>query len=347
MPEHYSVKISPAAVEHAADGQTEKRPVRSWRDYLGLTARGFLMGSADVVPGVSGGTIAFILGIYEELVSSIRMIGRPAFLRPLFGLRFGQALQVINWPFLVAVATGILLAVFSLARGLEWLLIHHPVLLWSFFFGLVLGSVLTVGQRVKCWRPALVTALVISALGAYILVGLMPVQTPNTWWFLFLSGALAICAMILPGISGAFILVLLGKYQTVLSAVNQRDILTLALVAAGAVIGIVSFAQLLGWLFKRYHDLTVALLTGLMLGSLRKVWPWKVTLEAIPDGHGKLLPTVQQNVLPDMYIGGVLNSELIVAIALGAIGFAAVLLIERWTNRPATTSAIRQVDPGQ
>ncbi|MGQ9491321.1 MAG: DUF368 domain-containing protein [Anaerolineae bacterium] len=347
MPEHYSVKISPAAVEHAADGPAEKRPVRSWRDYLGLTARGFLMGSADVVPGVSGGTIAFILGIYEELVSSIRMIGRPAFLRPLFGLRLGQALQVLNWPFLAAVASGILLAVFSLARGLEWLLIHHPVLLWSFFFGLVLGSVLTVGQRVKRWRPALVTALVISALGAYILVGLMPVQTPNTWWFLFLSGALAICAMILPGISGAFILVLLGKYQTVLSAVNQRDIFTLALVAAGAAIGIVSFAQLLGWLFKRYHDLTVALLTGLMLGSLRKVWPWKVTLEAIPDGHGKLLPTVQQNVLPDMYIGGVLNSELIIAIALGTIGFAAVLLIERWTNRPATTSAIRQVDPGQ
>lgn len=327
---------SPAAANHSAAGNvdTTKRS-RTLRDYLGLAARGFAMGSADVVPGVSGGTMAFILGIYEELVASIRTVGRPEFLRPLFTLRWGQALQALNWPFLVAVASGILLAILSLARGLEWLLIHHPVLIWSFFFGLVLGSVLTVSQRVKQWRLPLWIALFLGAVGAYILVGLVPVHTPNTWWFLFLSGALAICAMILPGISGAFILVLLGKYQTVLSAVNQRDILTLALVAAGAAVGIVSFAQLLGWLFKRYHDLTVALLTGLMLGSLRKVWPWKVTLEAIADDRGELLPVLQQNVLPPLLVDGAVNLELLVAAGLAMTGFVVVVLLERWAKGPA------------
>ena len=291
------------------------------------------MGSADVVPGVSGGTMAFILGIYEELVSSIRAVGRPEFLRPLFKLQWGQALQALNWPFLAAVASGILLAIVSLARGLEWLLVHHPVLIWSFFFGLVLGSVLTVSRRVKRWRVPLWAALGLGAVGAYVLVGLVPVQTPNTWWFLFLSGALAICAMILPGISGAFILVLLGKYQTVLSAVNQRDIVTLALVVAGAAVGIVSFAQLLEWLFKRYHDVTVALLTGLMLGSLRKVWPWKETLAWITDSHGAMVPTVQQNVLPQLTVGGTVNLEVVVAVGLALLGFAVVVVLERLANR--------------
>ncbi len=308
---------------------------RSWRDYAGLLARGFLMGSADVVPGVSGGTMAFILGIYEELIGSIRAIGRSEFWRPALALRWSQALQAINWSFLLAVASGIALAVITLARGLEWLLIHQPVLLWSFFFGLVLGSVLAVSRRIRRWRLPLWIALIAGGIGAYVLVGLVPLHTPNTWWFLFLSGAVAICAMILPGISGAFILVLLGKYQAVLSAVNQRDFLTLALVGAGAAVGIVSFAQLLGWLFRRYHDLTVALLTGLMLGSLRKVWPWKVTLESVPDGHGELVPTFQQNVLPPLSLEGAVNPELLIAAGLATTGAVVVVGLERWANRPA------------
>ncbi len=319
------------------DRQTQlaNRQRRTWRDYAGLIARGFLMGSADVVPGVSGGTMAFILGIYEELIGSIRTIGRSEFWRPALTLRWGQALQAVNWPFLLAVGSGIGLAVITLARGLEWLLIHQPVLLWSFFFGLVLGSVLAVSRRIRRWRLPLWSALIAGGIGAYWLVGLVPLHTPNTWWFLFLSGAVAICAMILPGISGAFILVLLGKYQAVLSAVNQRDFVTLALVAAGAAVGIISFAQLLGWLFRRYHDLTVALLTGLMLGSLRKVWPWKVTLEAVPDGLGELVPTFQQNVFPPLSVGGAVNPELLIAGGLAVVGGVLVVGLERWANRPA------------
>jgi len=310
-----------------------ERPHRSLGDYVGLVARGFCMGAADVVPGVSGGTMAFILGIYEELVESIRIIGRPVFWRPVFSLRWRQAFQVLNWPFLLAVASGIGLAVISLARGLEWLLIHRPVLLWSFFFGLVLGSALMVSRRVKRWRLPLWTALLVGASGAYLLVGLVPLQTPNSWWFLLFSGALAVCAMILPGISGAFVLLLLGKYHTVLNAVNQRDVVTLAFVAVGAAIGLVSFAQLLGWLFRRYHDVTVALLIGLMLGSLRKVWPWKVTLETVSDSRGELIPIVQQNIFPDLFIGTAPNGESFAAIGLAVVGFIIVVFLEQRGGR--------------
>ncbi|RME60148.1 MAG: DUF368 domain-containing protein [Caldilineae bacterium] len=291
------------------------------------------MGSADVVPGVSGGTMAFILGIYEELILSIRSVARPPFWRALLRLRIGEALRAINAGFLISVALGIGLAILTLARGLEWMLVNKPVLLWSFFFGLVLASVVTVSKRVKRWTPPLFGALLAGAVGAYFLVGAVPVQTPETWWFLFLSGALAICAMILPGISGAFILVLLGKYQFVLSAVNQRDILSLGIVGLGAAVGIVTFAQVLGWLFRRHHDLTVALLTGLMLGSLRKIWPWKETLDFITDRHGEIIPTVQRNVLPAGFTG-----EVALALGLTAVGFVAVLLLERYVQEPAVES---------
>lgn len=330
IPAEPSVEIDQSKTEESA---ISPRP-RSLRDYLGLVVRGFLMGSADVVPGVSGGTMAFILGIYEELILSIRSLARPAFLQALLKVRIREALQAINFSFLAAVFLGILLAVLTLAGLLEWLLIHQPVYLWSFFFGLVLASVFAVSDRVKQWRPRLWVALLAGTVAAYFLVGAVPLQTPNEWWFLFLSGAFAICAMILPGISGAFILVLLGKYQFVLSAVNQRDIVSLGLVGVGAVVGLISFAQILGWLFKRYHDLTVALLIGLMMGSLRKIWPWKETLAAIVDRHGETIPTIQQNVLPALTVNGSLNVEVAVAVGLALVAFVLVLALDRWADLP-------------
>jgi putative membrane protein len=313
----------------------EIRRQRTLRQYLGLVARGFCMGAADVVPGVSGGTMAFILGIYEELIQSIRQIGQPQFLQSVIRLRWREALQLLNWPFLAALATGIFLAILTLAQGLEWLLENQPTVVWSFFFGLVLASVFVVSKRIRRWRPPLVAALLLAAAGAYLLVGLVPAQTPETWWFLFLSGALAITAMILPGISGAFILVLLGKYQYVLSAVNQRDVVIIAIVFAGAAVGIVTIAQLLGWLFRRFHDMTVATLTGLILGSLRKVWPWKVDLAWMTDRHGQQIPTLQQNVLPDLWANGSLSSDVILAILLASTGIAAVVLLDRLARQGA------------
>ncbi len=283
--------------------------------------------------------MAFILGIYEELVESIRAVAQPPFLKALLGRRWAEALAILNWRFLLAVGAGIVVAILSLARALSWLLAHQPVLLWSFFFGLVLASVVVVSTRVRRWTWPLGISLAAGTVGAYVLVGLVPVQTPNAPWFLFASGALAICAMILPGVSGAFILVLLGKYQYVLHAVNERDVVTLAYVLAGIAVGIVCFAQVLGWLFRRYHDLTVALLTGLMLGSLRKVWPWKLSLEFVEGRHGKLVPTVQENVLPALKVGETLNGELAAALGLALLGFALVVVLERWARRQGPAEA--------
>jgi putative membrane protein len=301
---------------------------RTLKDYAGLAARGFAMGAADVVPGVSGGTMALILGIYEELIDSIRAVD-GTFFKLVVGLKLKAAWDKLPWKFLGSVMLGIGLAIVSLARLLSWLLEHHPALIWSFFFGLVLASVLMVSKQIQHWSSSPVVIAILATIGAYFLVGAVPVQTPDAPWFLFLSGAVAICAMILPGISGAFILVLLGKYQHVLNAVNQRELLTLLLVAAGAAVGIVTFAQILGWLFKRYHDLTIALLTGLMLGSLRKLWPWKETLATIIDRHGDEIPVAQANILP-----GAWTAEVAVALGLAVLGFIAVTSISAWAGRP-------------
>ena len=321
---------------HAADVQTSASRHRTPAEYLGLTARGVCMGAADVVPGVSGGTMAFILGIYEELIESIRAFARPPFLRALTRFRIREAVQAVNLPFLIAVLAGILGAILTLAKGIEWLLEHEPVLIWSFFFGLVLASVVTVARRVQRWNAPLWVSLVAGTIGAYILVGAVPLQTPEAPWFIFLSGVLAICAMILPGISGSFILVLLGKYHFILSALNDRRIVPILWFVLGCGIGIVTFAQVLGWLFRRYHDVTVAVLTGLMLGSLRKVWPWKVDEAWITGRHGERIPTVQSNVMPDG-----LTSEVGMAIGLAVFGFVVVLLLDWWANRAGGNEELR------
>ncbi|MGB0387572.1 MAG: DUF368 domain-containing protein [Ardenticatenaceae bacterium] len=314
--------------ESSVDAEVPIKRQRNLMDYVGLVLRGFAMGSADVVPGVSGGTMAFILGIYEELINSIRMVGQPAFWQTVLAFRIKEAIEMINLRFLVAVFSGILLAVLSLAQGLEWMLHNQPVLLWSFFFGLVLASVVVVGKSIKQWNIQLMLATTIAAVDAFILVGLVPLETPNSWWFLILSGACAICAMILPGISGAFILVLLGKYQFILGAVNDLDIVTIALVGIGAIVGLVTFAQVLGWLFQRYHDLTVALLIGLMIGSLRKIWPWKEVIEFI-ERKGEIIPTIEHNVLPPAF-----DEQFAFALLLGVAGFAFVFALDRWANKP-------------
>ncbi len=331
-------------MSEGSTGPSDEKPSRSILQYLGLSVRGFLMGCADVVPGVSGGTMAFILGIYEELIQSIRNVARPVFLRPLSRGRIGEALEAINLKFLLSVGTGIILAILSMAKLLEWLLESQPIIVWSFFFGLVLASVFVVARRARRWTFSTVVALVGGTVAAYFVVGMVPLQTPETWWFLLFSGALAICAMILPGISGAFVLLILGKYEYVLGAVNDRNLSVIALVVAGAAFGIVSFAQLLGWLFQKFHDLTIALLTGLMLGSLRKIWPWKVDVEWIIGRHGERLPTVQENVLPQLFTGGGFNGEVGMAIVLGIAGLVAVILLERWGTPEVDSEHSHQTD---
>ena len=295
---------------------------RSLIAYLGLTMKGFCMGASDVVPGVSGGTMAFILGIYQELITSIKSFDL-IFLRLLFSLRVKDALDHVSWKFLMAIGLGILLAIFTLARILAWLLQNQPVLIWSFFFGLIVASLFTVSKHLNKWTPSIFAWIGLGTLCTFLLVGMVPTKTPDTVWFLFMCGAIAICAMILPGISGAFILVLLGKYHYVLEAVNNRDIFTLLLVAGGAGVGLVTFVRLLNWLFNRCHDITIALLTGLMFGSLRKVWPWKKTLQSMSDTHGNVIATAQANVLPSRW-----DTELMIALCLTVIGFLIVFFLD-------------------
>lgn len=268
-------------------------------NYLLLALKGCAMGMADVIPGVSGGTIAFISGIYTELIDSIRKVGGPS-LRLLATLRLREFWRAVNGNFLAAVFGGVLAAVFSLARVMTYLLEHHRIEVWSFFFGLIVASALLVARDVTRWNAASVAALLCGIAAAWWITVASPSQTPETWWFILLSGAIAICAMILPGISGAFILLLLGKYQFILHAVATFDLRVLALFATGAIAGLVSFSHLLSWLLRRFHDATIALLMGFMIGSLNKVWPWKETLESYSDSHGALHPLVERNVLPDV-----------------------------------------------
>jgi putative membrane protein len=296
---------------------------RSFKEYLGIAARGYVMGAADVVPGVSGGTMAFILGIYEELLDAIRSVDLKL-IRLVFTLQIREALDNFPWKFLLALVLGIFTAILTLAKSLSWALMNHPTLIWSFFFGLVLASVFVVRNRIARWSPGLLLVTGLAALGSYLLVGMVPVETPNDAWFLFLSGAIAINAMILPGISGAFILVLLGKYQYLLEAVVEGNIVVLLLVISGALVGLITFARVLRWLFHHYHDLTVAVLIGLIIGALRKVWPWKEFVGGDPDAVEEIIVMLEVNVLPES-----LTPDVILAIALMGLGFVLVLVLNR------------------
>lgn len=293
---------------------------RTFKDYLRLLMSGFFVGSADVVPGVSGGTMAFILGIYDELIDSIRAV--VPFMKSLLALRWREAFEILPWRFLLPVGLGVAAAILSLAGFLSWALEEHPVYVFSLFFGLVLASLYVVRKRVKNWNIANLMALVLSAIGAYVLVGLTPTNTPENLWFVFLSAAIAICAMILPGISGAFILLLLGKYKFIIDSLLAFDIPVILVFMLGAAVGIVTFSNILRWLLNHYHDLTVAILIGFMLGSLRKIWPWK---EYQPISEGFVIET---NIWP-----AGLTPELWPALGLILAGVVLVIGIEAFAPK--------------
>ncbi|MEN1784252.1 MAG: DUF368 domain-containing protein [Bacteroidota bacterium] len=296
---------------------------RSVKDYLMVALKGMAMGAADVVPGVSGGTIAFISGIYEELITAINGI-RPSLLGVWKKEGFNAFWKRLNGTFLVALFGGILLSVLSLAKVLSWLLEEHPVLLWSFFFGLVLASIFLVGKEIKRWNVVTVSVLLAGAALAFFITTLPPSDNVGSIPYLFLSGALAVCAMILPGISGAFILVLLGSYKTILDAVHERNLISIVTVALGAVFGLLSFARLLKWMFKNYRNTTLALLSGFILGSLNKIWPWKQVLET-KVFDDKIIPIKEQNISPFAFEG---DPQLFTAIGLAIAGFSLIFIIE-------------------
>ncbi|HDR68770.1 MAG TPA: DUF368 domain-containing protein, partial [Bacteroidaceae bacterium] len=229
--------------------------MRKFSDYSLLLLKGMGMGAADVVPGVSGGTIAFITGIYEELVNSIKSLNLEA-LKLLLRLKTGLFWKKINGNFLLLVFGGILLSVFSLARLLKWLMTDHPVLIWSFFFGLIIASAIVVLKKINSWNLSKLAGLLAGAILMFFVTRFSPAQSTDAYWYVFLAGAIAICAMVLPGISGAFILLILGKYQFILAAVSEFNIPVLLVFGLGVITGLLSFANLLSWLFRKCHDLT-------------------------------------------------------------------------------------------
>ncbi|AOW21867.1 DUF368 domain-containing protein [Urechidicola croceus] len=298
---------------------------RTLFDYIIISLKGIAMGAADVVPGVSGGTIAFISGIYEELLTSISSINFNT-LKLLKTDGIKAVWKQINGNFLFSLLLGIGISVASLAKLISWLLENKPVLLWSFFFGLVLASILFIGKQISKWNISTVLVLVVGAILAYWITTLQPLITEGTSpFFLFLAGALAICAMILPGISGAFILVLLGAYKPVLEAVHNRDFKLIAIIGVGAVVGLLTFSRILKWLFNHYKDLTLAVLTGFVLGSLNKIWPWKEVLKS-KIIEGKTIIINEQSVSPYSFKG---DPELLFAILLSLAGFFTIILLEK------------------
>ncbi len=286
--------------------------VESKRRTIRLFITGLTMGVADLVPGVSGGTIAFLFGIYDELLYTIKLItGQVPKL--ILERKFVEALKLIPFAFIVPVSSGILISIFGLVKIVSYLLETQPVLVWALFFGLVIGSVYAVSKRITKWTLRHISLLVLGFALTYIIVGLPVIGGSSSPLAVFATGVIAITAMILPGISGSLIMVLLGQYEIVINAVASRDFVTLVFFASGAIVGLALFVRLLTWLLKHYHFAVIAFLIGVMAGSLRRIWPWQDI-----DTVGNSV-----NILPTMEL------SLLGPVVLAILGFVIVYLLER------------------
>lgn len=284
------------------------------------------MGAADVVPGVSGGTIAFISGIYEELLTSI-----SSFNLGLIGVLRKEGIKAVwnkvNGNFLLALFIGIAISIVSLAKAIKWLLENEPVLLWSFFFGLVLASIIYIGKQITNWNGVTILYSILGIAFGYAITVIPSVSSQEAnLIFLFFAGAIASCAMILPGISGSYILLLMGAYATVMTAVTDRDLVVIAVVALGVIVGLLSFSRVLKWLFSKYKNIMLAALMGIMIGSINKIWPWKETVTTYTDRHGEVKPLLEKSILPGSYEG---DPQIMMAVVLAIAGFGLIFLLER------------------
>lgn len=334
---------------------------RRFKDYFLITLKGVAMGAADAVPGVSGGTIALISGIYEELISTISNVN-ISLIKTLRQDGFKTFWKALNGNFILALLIGILTSFASFMRLAKYLIEEHPVLIWSFFFGLIIASIFFVGKQIKKWSLATIISLIIGAFAAYYVTTLPSMASNSNPLFLFLAGAIAICAMILPGISGSFILVILGAYKTLSDAIHDWDFKRIAIFGVGAVVGLLSFSRVLKWLFKHYHNTTLALLTGFIVGSLNKIWPWKKSIMVLNDTTGQAVPfsnisnlgslsvyqqqindfesykiVTEESVSPFDYssINNGESSQLIAAIVLIVAGFLTIFILEKIGNKKA------------
>ncbi|WP_225316828.1 MULTISPECIES: DUF368 domain-containing protein [Marinobacter] len=286
------------------------------------------MGAADIVPGVSGGTIAFITGIYFRLLDAIGATPQAVF-RHLPRGQFKALWLACDGTFLLSLLTGVIVSIATLASAISFILTEYPILIWSFFFGLIVASVWHVGRQVRHYVPSLVVPFLAGALFAWWVTTLPASELAPSSMIFFGAGALAICAMILPGISGSFILVILGMYVPVLEAIRALDLGTLVIFAGGCLLGLLSVARLITWAFRHFHDPVLALLTGFMVGALNKVWPWKETLTWRTNSAGEQVPLNEASISPLGYaeITGQ-DPQLLLAVFCAAVGLLLVLLVE-------------------
>ncbi len=296
------------------------------------------MGAADVVPGVSGGTIAFISGIYQELIETIDKLDL-GIIKVWKKDGFSAMVETYNLTFLVVLFSGVLISILSLARLISYLLDNHPIIVWSFFFGLVIASIVYIGKQITKWNALTMIALILGVAVAYYITIAAPTESSSGWYMFFLSGCIAIIAMILPGISGSFILVLLGSYALVLGTITdaqdalvakdwallRQSFFRIFLFGLGCIVGLKVFSKILKWMFEHKKEVTLALLTGFMIGSLNKIWPWKKIISTRIDRHGKEVTLQADSILPSSYDG---DPQVIMAIVFAIIGFALILLLE-------------------
>lgn len=308
-------------------------------DYFLITLKGLAMGAADVVPGVSGGTIAFISGIYQELIDSINKVDF-SFFSSWKKNGFKIAWQQINGSFLLALVSGIAISILTFSKIITHLLATQPILVWSFFFGLVVASIYSVGKQIPNYTIPIWAAFLIGTAISYYITIAEPVSSPDSYFYLFISGFIAIIAMILPGISGAFILLLMGSYSVVIGTINEfregvisfdttkiiNAVVKLGTFAIGAILGLKLFSKVLHWMFDNYRNITLSVLTGFMLGSLNKVWPWKKVISTRIDSHGKEVPFMEKSILPQYFDG---DNQFALAIILMLLGFLTIFILEK------------------
>lgn len=304
--------------------------------------KGIAMGAADVVPGVSGGTIAFITGIYETLITTIDSLDFGLF-KHIKKEGFKSAWAHYNLSFLAVLLLGIATSIVSLAKLITYLLEHHPVLVWAFFFGLIIASIIFIIKQIKTWNLSAIVGMVVAAGLSFWITIVPPMSEGQPLWFLFIAGFIAIIAMILPGLSGAFILLLLGAYEIVIgsitgvlegiagdSSVLGTSVLQLLVFAIGAVAGLKTFSKALRWMFDHYKNTTLAVLTGFMIGALNKVWPWKDVLSYRTNHSGEQVPFLEKSVLPGQFDG---DPKIVLAVACALFGCFLILGFEWYANR--------------
>lgn len=304
---------------------------RTKSDYVKLYLKGFCMGTADLIPGVSGGTIAFITGIYEGLLDAITSINKDFFVK-VFTLRWAEALALVHARFLIPLAFGMITAILSLARLMHYLINHQPVPTWAAFFGLIAASIIVIWKDIDGpLNPKNFIFIILGAVAAWFLVSLIPVTTPFDWWFIYLCGVIGITAMILPGLSGSFLLLILGKYEFITGAIKNpflpENMVTIGIFLCGTISGLLGFSKILNYFMKHYRAQTMSVLTGILIGSMKKVWPWKEVLET-KVVRGKVRVLRDANIFPSE-----IGTETYIAIALIVLGFISVLLMESYGSK--------------